>query len=68
LVTIYFQSSFTKNLELNVFDLFGILIRTININTLESYPLNIHDLTPGIYFFKLTSGSISSDVKKFVKN
>ena len=67
LVTIYFESSLKKDLKLNVYDIWGLPIKSININTLDSFPLNIQDLTSGIYFFRLTSGSISSELKKFVK-
>lgn len=66
-ITIYFESSLKKDLQLNIYNQFGLIIESVKINTLNSFLLNIQDLTYGIYFFRLTSGSISSDVKKFVK-
>lgn len=66
-ITIYFESSLKKDLQLNIYNQFGLIIESVKINTISSFLLNIQDLASGIYFFRLTSGSLSSEIKKFVK-
>lgn len=63
---IYFGNLDFETLEL--FDLKGNLVRMINIKGISCYELNVLDLTPGIYYYRLkTKGLVPTKGKLIVQ-